>query len=193
MDKRFYYEYGLIIDRTKIGIEENTTIFDEDFGTLDDICDLLNKQNETIADLEAKLAESEKNLALCEELRSVEDTENGKIIAKTNDGLFRKCQQVYRLREENNQLKQQLAEKDELLRQNIGKMKSTDFIRMCKECGFMVQAKEIDNQTAIAELEKVRKYIIEDARPVVGYPYLRNSVMILNFVCDQIKELKGEK
>ena len=65
------------------------------------------------------------------------------------------------IQQENDKLAQQLEEKDELLRQKIGKMKSTDFIKMCKECGFMVQTKEIDNQTAIRELEKVKKFLLE--------------------------------
>lgn len=51
---------------------------------------------------------------------------------------------------------------------------------------------DFQNQKAIAVLEKVQKYIVEDAKPVIGYPYLKNSVMILNFICDQIKSLKGE-
>lgn len=38
------------------------------------------------------------------------------------------------------QLKQQLEEKDKLLMQKIGNMKSTDFIRMCVDCGLMIRA-----------------------------------------------------
>lgn len=72
----------------------------------------LAQKDKTIADLEAKLAESEKKLALCEELRDVEETEYSKDISKTNSALFRKCQQTSRLIEENTQLKQQLAEKE---------------------------------------------------------------------------------
>ena len=70
------------------------------------------EQQDKIADLEAKLAESEKKLALCEELRDVEETEYSEDISKTNSALFRKCQQTTRLIEENKQLKQQLAEKE---------------------------------------------------------------------------------
>ena len=76
------------------------------------------------------------------------------VIDKQNK-LYSRLDKIKELQEENQQLKQQLAEKDELLKQKIGKMKSTDFIRMCISCGFMVQTKEIDNQTAIAVLEEM--------------------------------------
>ena len=85
------------------------------------VADLLNEQDQKIKDLEAKLAESKEQLIAMNE--------------KSN-----------KIKKESYYLKQQLAEKDELLRQKIGKMKSTDFIRMCISCGFMVQAKENDNQ-----------------------------------------------
>lgn len=83
----------------------------------------------------------------------------------------------------------QLNEKDELLRQKINKMKSTDFIRMCVSCGFMVQAKEIDNQTAIDELEKVRSEI--EFKDNVGY--VKSRYEVVNYINQQIAELKGEK
>ena len=38
------------------------------------------------------------------------------------------------------ELEKQLEEKDKLLMQKIGKMKSTDFIRMCVNCGLMIRA-----------------------------------------------------
>ena len=76
------------------------------------------------------------------------------VIDKQNK-LYSRLDKIKELQEENQQLKQQLAEKDELLKQKIGKMKSTDVSRMCISCGFMVQTKEIDNQTAIAVLEEM--------------------------------------
>ena len=97
------------------------------FNSFNEMMEEIFKKDKQIADLEAKLAER---------------TEQLKIALKDfND-----------IQKENDKLAQQLAEKDELLKQKIGDMKSTDFIRMCKECGFMVQTKEIDNQTVITEL-----------------------------------------
>lgn len=118
------------------------------------------------------------------------------------------------------QLKQQLAESDEyrelLLEEKAGYLDLiSGYADKCKKLEQQLAEKEKErheewltgkewkwecdrlkreqNQTAIAELEKVQKYIVEEAKPVIGYPYLKNSVMILNFVCDQIKSLKGEK
>lgn len=107
---------------------------------------------------------------------------------KTGSAIYRKLK-MEDLEKENEQLKQQLKEKDELLRQQIGKMKSTDFIKMCVSCGFMVEAKEIDNQTAIAELEKLKNYlpnIALDIPDMVSYRYLKKQID------QQIKSLKGE-
>jgi hypothetical protein len=88
-------------------------------------------------------------------------------------------------------LETKLAEKDELLKQKICDMKSTDFIRMCVSCGFMVQAKQNDNQTAIAELEKVKEFI----REFVGINDVKFicTTTITDQIDQQIKELKGEK
>ena len=130
------------------------------------------KMQEKIKDLEAKLEDR---------------TEQLKIALKDfND-----------IQKENDKLAQQLAEKDELLRQKIGKMKSTDFIKMCKECGFMVQAKENDNQTAIAELEKIKKEI--NLRPVIvrncGYGDFEEILLedVYDVIDNQIKQLKEMK
>ena len=69
------------------------------------VADLLNEQDKKIKDLEAKLEDR---------------TEQLKIALKDfND-----------IQKENDKLEQQLAEKDELLRQKIGKMKSIDLIKM---------------------------------------------------------------
>lgn len=81
--------------------------------------------------------------------------EKDKKIADLEAKLLKFAHRISDQNEEVLELKQQLAEKDELLKQKICDMKSTDFIRMCVDCGFMVQAKEIDNQTAIAVLEEM--------------------------------------
>ena len=136
------------------------------------VADLLNEQDQKIKDLEAKLAKR---------------TEQLKIALKDfND-----------IQKENDKLAQQLAEKDKLLKQKIGDMKSTDFIRMCIDCGFMVKAKENDNQTAIEELEKIKKEI--NLRPVIvrncGYGDFEEILLedVYDVIDQQIKLLKGEK
>ena len=100
-------------------------------------------------------------------------------------------------------LEAKLAEKDELLKQKIGDMKSTDFIKMCVESGFMVEAKENDNQTAIRELEKVKKFLLEKIEEKQScfdsgnYNDFADGVkticeLMLISIDNQIKSLKGE-
>ena len=101
-------------------------------------------------------------------------------------------------------LETKLSEKDELLKQKIGDMKSTDFIRMCVESGFMVEAKENDNQTAIEELEKVKNFLLEKIEEKQScfdsgnYNDFADGVkticeIMLISIDNQIKSLKGEK
>ena len=142
------------------------------FNSFNEMMEEIFKKDKKIADLEDKLAESEKEKDYYQDLYFISIKGQEK-------------------------LKHQLAEKDELLKQKIGDMKSTDFIRMCKECGFMVQTKEIDNQTAIEELEKLKKEI--NLRPVVvrncGYGDFEEILLedVYDVINQQIKSLKGEK
>ena len=76
-------------------------------------------------------------------------------------GLHLGCYEFVEMQKKIKDLEAKLAEKDELLRQKIGDMKSSDFIKMCIKSGFMVEAKENDNQTAIRELEKVKNFLLE--------------------------------
>ena len=124
-------------------------------GWHDAVLEESSEYESKIADLEAKLAESEKL--------------NKGYLSLIDNYIF------------------QLNEKDKLLRQKINKMKSTEFIRMCVSCGFMVQAKEIDNQTAIAELEKVKEFI----KGAVGVHEITFKEVIKE-IDQQIKELKGD-
>lgn len=105
------------------------------------------------------------------------------------------------LEKENKELKQKLAEKEKEVERAIKfieeqEQQITDLEVQIGKRDIILSKMERKigrlEQKAIDELEKVQKYIVEDAKPVIGYPYLKNSVMILNFVCDQIKSLKGE-
>lgn len=136
-----------------------------------------------IADLEAKLTESEKNLALCEELRNVEENEYSKDISKTNSALLRKCEQTSRLIEENKQLKQQLADKDEEIE---------DYKKMHWNMQYqhLHELDELSKLTAIDELEKVKEFI----RKFVGINDVKFicTTTITDKIDQQINDLRSE-
>ena len=148
------------------------------FNSFNEMMEEIFKKDKKIADLEAKLAEK---------------TEQLKIALKDfND-----------IQEENDKLAQRLAEKDELLKQKIGDMKFTDFIKMCIKSGFMVEAKENDNQTAIRELEKVKNFLlekIEEKQSCFDSGNYNDSADGVKTICElmlisidkQIKSLKGD-
>ena len=195
--------------------------------------EIISNKDQQLADLEAKLAESEKqikdareagNMAVdswCKNRRKYEAQ-----IAEMQNKSFILYSMLYETLEKQgcdnvasqidqmtgwtydketdwlkgnrnyDQLKQQLAEKDEQLRAKIGNMKSNDFIKMCLQCGLMVDAKEKNIQDkisfAITELEKVR----ETAECVLDNA-LKNSSLnesyydrLLDEIDNQIAELK---
>ena len=99
-------------------------------------------------------------------------------------------------------LEAKLAEKEEQLRAKIGNMKTNDFIKMCLQCGFMVDAKEKDNQDkisfAIEQLEKVKEFC-DNQKYQVDYEYYTDcwataidKDSLLNIIDNLINELKGE-
>ena len=180
---------------------------------LKSVVSCLNTRDDKISDLEAKLAESENRVIElsngCREIEKIKDDKIKEVRAcwmKRYDQLKQQLAETDKLMQEYLSkclsLEQQLAEKDGLLKQKINKMKSTDFIKMCVDCGFMVQAKEIDNQTAIEELEKVIKLTKE--MDYLDNPEFYNNdfatwgfdiacKLIREQINKQIAELKGEK
>lgn len=58
--ERYIREHDYIIDNNKRKTNESLIVYDEEWNTLDDLCDLLNQQDKQIADLEAKLAEKDR-------------------------------------------------------------------------------------------------------------------------------------
>lgn len=55
MRKRFECEHNWIIDNNKRNTKESLIVYDEEWNTLDDLCELLNQQAERIAELEEQL------------------------------------------------------------------------------------------------------------------------------------------
>ena len=95
-------------------------------------------------------------------------------------------------------LEAKLAEKDKLLREKIGSLKTTDFIRMCLDCGFMIDAKDKDNQDkisfAVEQLEKVLKHFVYCGNEIVSDYCLDCEVDELKAeIADQIEAIKEMK
>ena len=153
--------------------------------------DLRNK----IAELETKLAESEKAYTDLKELEQA-----------TKESLYASREYLDKLKSEKWALEQQLAEKNKQLRTKIGNMKSTDFIKMCISCGFLVDAKVVDNQDKISfcieQLEKVKelckkKFAWWENTEWEGNIYDKSDVSNAYFdieanIDNQIEELKKE-
>ena len=79
------------------------------------------------------------------------------------------------------ELKQQLAEKEK----EIEKLNAcVDFYK-----SYYISFKD----KVIDELEKVKNYSITDEKDIFGLNYLMKSGYVLEFIDNQIKELKGEK
>lgn len=170
MDKK-YYMYDscacLIWDETN---DEYLTNFDA--------CNLLNDQNETIINLEAKLAESEENNKLLE--IQLQDMERSKLAWENK--YFK--------------LEKQLAEKEKEIEEMKEGQKD-----ICLRCGGLThkQYEQSQNQTAIEKLEKVKDNILKIDKTEIktlenGYSTLYvDRPEIITIIDQQIKSLKGEK
>ena len=144
---------------------------DNENKKLVDPLDTLNKQAKEIEELKKLVTEKETRISELEDKEWYEKT-------------FRQLEaQCERLLKERDQARLQLIEKNKLFKQQVNKMKATDFIRMCVETGLVVKAHN-KNQTIIDELEKVKAFIKDDFRRD------RNDTMY--FIDTRIKSLKGE-
>lgn len=132
---------------------------EEEMQSLKEVVQVLNQQDQQIADLESKLAESEK-------------TEDGAFWFEMWQHKKRDYDSVYKAYIENcaevDQLKQQLKEKE----------KEIEYQESMK-----ILAVKNQNQTAIAELEKVKEY---------NKTLVYSSSLIDKFIEQQIRVLKGE-
>ena len=135
-----------------------------------DLIDMATKKK--ITDLEAKLAESEKlkDDAMYNYAWLNQDLSDTKEQLKIEKDVYKILSDNYNtLSSAYVQLKQQLAEKETAV---ISKMENGETSQ---------------NQTAIAELEKVKVFIIKNNEPT------KKMTAITRFINQQIKELKGEK
>ena len=153
-----------------------------------DLEDLENRLK-NVADLEAKLAESENRYAelFCKntELEILYSQKTALVNFYKDTDLVK----------ENEQLQKQLAEKDEQLRAKIGNMKSNDFIKICLQCGLMVDAKEKDNQDkisfAVEQIVKTKETLIKFLQDE-GF-YENEWYDLFDKIDNQIKQLKEGK
>jgi DNA repair exonuclease SbcCD ATPase subunit len=137
-----------------------------------------------IADLEAKLAESESSHEILINQFEEETEKLRRQIKQESDARKRFVEEV-------KSLKQQLAEKDDLIKQTI-KFYSDDFVekdKELKELRYIVKSKEQDKTSfAVEQLEKVKKYADIDYRKncYIG------AVELDKYIDQLIAEIKGE-
>lgn len=129
-----------------------------------------------ISDLEAKLAESKKSEETYKSMFEI-GVENNHSILK-----------------EIEQLKQQLVEKNKLLREKIGSLKTTDFVRLCLDCGFMIDAKDKDNQDkisfALEKLQETKDLILKKCFNTIDKGVVVRYYEIYHIFDNQIKAIK---
>lgn len=134
----------------------------EELGSGETVCRgrLLTDVLEYVADLEAKLAESE-------------DCNN-----MLNKCLTEKDIEIEKQKEENAELKQQLVEKEKFFE----RIMSGEYI----PANIAEKSLKLSNQTAIAELEKVKKLLVEKMK------LASDKLDCAYYINQQINELKGE-
>lgn len=159
------------LERYIIGKGENISIVDNDQKVIFNITtkklqDLLNQQNKRIKELETT------NKVLSNELTKNNIMKQDKLETCCGIPIY----EIPALKEENQQLKQQLAEKEKEIEQVTSKLPAS-------------YDKE-QNQKAIEQLEKVKEFLINS---VAWWGYKCDGVSPTEFIDNQIKELKGEE
>ena len=172
--------------------------YDEMFKSSDTI---ISSFTNKISDLEAKLEESEK------QRQHLKDWLDNEILTSVDNESYYATINEYE--EEVKKLKQQLDEKDK----EIEQLKKFDDLNRHFFALFRTAFKEPDkvddlfntlkttqekhNQDkisfAVEQLEKVKNYMITYEKDMFGANYLMNSGYVLEFIDNQIKELKGEE
>lgn len=163
-DYRFKNEDGTWYSRESCRDLTNEELFEE-----------LRTELRQLGDLEAKLAESEKqNKRLYNEKESAE-----KILKMSSNEQTREIME----------LKQQLAEKTLTIEQiNKAFIENRSLWK-----GKYERANQDKISFAVEQLEKVKNYIITDEKDMFGATYLMKSGYVLEYIDNQIEQLKEVK
>ena len=208
--ERYECEYNWIIDNNKRKTKESIIVYDEEWNTLDDICELLNQQDQQISDLEAKLAESEEqNKKLYNEKESAErilrmsSDEQTREIKRLQNELSAKVDYIHELVEVKDDYKQQLAEKEEELKEfkSIGatprqlQRAYQERYKYNERCD-KLKNQHIQNKInfAVSYLEVIKAFIIDKEFYFTGEDYSTVYVEdITEEIDNQIKAIKEKK
>lgn len=198
--ERYEREHEWIIDNNKRKTKESIIVYDEEWNTLDDICELLNRQDKTIADLEAKLTEKDSEIKVGEFWHSAYQ---GKQL--DYDKVYAELRQSY---DENEKLKQHLAEKDRQIEQlkkfdDLNKTFFDLFRTAFKEPNKVddlfntlktMQEKQDQDKIsfAVEQLEKVKAELVNKVSPV-KLSYNEYVQGVFSKIDNQIKQLKEMK
>ena len=178
MSKKKQIGYSLIVWETLKEYNEETKWYEPTKNKRVEVAQLLSEELSDNEDVKSKLLD---------ELFGYKD--NIKEMLKNNE--FTEIPDYHKEELEKDQkiadLEAKLAEKDKLLREKIGSLKINDFIKLCLDCGFMVDAKDKDNQDkisfAVEQLEKAKEYIKTNLMSFQKVP-------IIQEINNQIKQLK---
>lgn len=137
--------------------------------------------NKEINDLNAQLADKDDELGA---------------LNYSNDKLYKSN---FKMKDKFSESCKKIQELKQKLRTKIGNMKSTDFIKMCFESGFMVEAKEANNQEkinfTIEALNQLKVNLRKRVRLMDNneHCYSQNAVLwddIVMNIMNQIEQLK---
>jgi hypothetical protein len=157
----------------------------------------LHKKDKTIADLEAKLAESEKQANDWKQRFESGEERLKTLNSNSVTALNLKNEKIEKL-------KQQLAEKEEIIdwqNEIVEGVKQEEELLAQKLKSLGVDCIEDlgkeHNQDkisfAVEQLRQVQKYIITDEKDMFGMPYLMKPSYVYDYIDNQIKQLKEMK
>ena len=187
-EKRFVIQVDpLEIEDDAIFDNKESRLYECQSDMMSDICSLLNKQDQRIADLEAKLAEFEKFMKgnKFNDIQDVQNAINGifqDIFDEKHKVWISICDRFAKCEQENKQLKQQLAEKEEEFKEY--RFKERNIFGMIEKI----------HQDKIELLENLKDYLNEMAC-VPKYNSIHeliNRIDLIEYIDTLIKEIKGE-
>lgn len=208
MEEKERYEKIYFDNETRFKIIDNIT--EQNVGGIDSMIKILNQQDKELSKLRANYQQvKEENDQFKQELDKYKETvqelqkSNSKMMDKLLDNYLSRFQTkdldelsntiAYNAIKENQQLKQQLAEKDKELSEYV-KIVDDLHKQLSDKCDFCDKTKDQDKISfAVEQLKKVKNYMITDEKDMFGANYLMNSVYVLEFIDNQIKQLKEGK